>query len=45
MRPLVGQNRLGADQRDVGRKASVAQPGANRVAGRAGADDYRSCRS
>jgi len=45
MRPLVGQNRLGADQRDVARKATVPQPGANRVAGRAGADDYRSCRS
>jgi len=45
VRPLVGWNRLGADQGDVARKATVAQPGANRVAGRAGADDYRSCRS
>ncbi|TMF95215.1 MAG: hypothetical protein E6I04_12705 [Chloroflexi bacterium] len=45
VRPLVGWNPLGADQGDAARKATVAQPGANRVAGRAGADDYRSCRS
>ena len=45
VRPLVGWNRLGADQGDVARKGTVAQPGANRIAGRAGADDYRSCRS
>jgi hypothetical protein len=33
---------FGADQRDVALEASVAQPRRDRIAGRAGADDYRS---
>src|SRR5690242_11580432 len=40
VRTLVGELWLGADQRDATQKGAVAQAGRNRVAGRAGADDY-----
>ena len=45
VRPLVWKLWLGADQRDLSGKATVAQPRADRVSGGTAADDYRLARS